>query len=99
MEPLETDTYYTMYGLYQSPYGHLYTTKVKDVIENAIHENATDANVNEFISKSSAITKGLKVLENELGGKVRNAEPQTVGGSGALFRVKRKGAIYRGKYM
>lgn len=98
MEPLETDTYYTMYGLYQSPYGHLYTSKVKDFIEGAIREKATDANVQEFIGQSSAITKGLKILENELGGKVRNAEPQTVGGSGNLFRVKRKQPSYKSKY-
>lgn len=88
---------YNMYGISQNPFGKISTLYVKDILEHAMVESSNRGTIDEFVSTSSSINKAIKSLETEMASPVREKEPQSVGG--ALFRVKRKGTSYRGKYM
>ena len=75
-----------VYGI--SPYGFVTQNSARDFIEGKMLEEQTSKSVDKFIKAESNINKSLKALDTKLNTKMKQNQPQTVGGAGNLFRIK-----------
>lgn len=78
------DNIFHMYGVVQTPDGHVYSTSVKDIIEREIVKEENRKLVDEFVNSNKAVEQGLKQLETEFSDKLN-----TVGSGKKLFKVKK----------